>query len=913
MDDYRDIVNDIKRAISIADVIREDEPLQDHGGRYVRGTRHDSLVVDTRKGSFHWNSHGEEGDVITWLKLHRGMDFKTAVEYLAQCGGMEPPRWRKEDLQARLAARARYDALTVAARFFVRTLRNNADALCYCELRGWTEETIRKAGIGYWNGDKGGLRDTLRMHDIQLTDPAVKALMGMPSGSPYGYIIYPHVEWGVAYLTLRLAYKGDKKTLSEGLLAHYNLPFDLVGERKPLWNWVAIPGKGPIVIVEGQADAITLAQWNVPAVAIAGIKLIQTMEGRRLLLLLSQHDPLYVGLDQDDAGATGARALAEALSPTIHVAIWPDHDVNDWLCNTPTQATAENIQKLLKQSSTYIELLSLKTGQLTNSDRQKGLRYLFKQIIRMDDFTRDVMRSQLAAAAGLKLREFDRLLKATEKEEGGAGGETKEPLITISLPGGLIETHLVETLYEPPDGSAGATTRNSGKSLFAVRMPDGDVQTVKSLDVNGVRYIPPSSENPILIEGVVRFAPRVGKLLSTREMVREVQHTIHKYMDVDIFYETLSAYYVIFTWLYDSFNTLPYLRVLGDAGTGKSRFLQVVGSLCYRPIIVTGAATTSPIFRLLDHYRGTLIIDEADFGKSDASADIIKIFNTGYQRAQGIVLRAGPKENNFEPEVYVVYGPKILSTRKKFTDWALESRCLTKEMGGPTTRGDIPIELPRDFWTEEIPHLQSLLLRYRMEHWKPEMELDYDQLDPSIEPRLNQVMLSLVSIVDDVDLKEDLRGFMRKYNEQLISERGLTLTAKVLEAIVAQWQIESDMKDRPEDRDVSLKTIAHRCDQLMDYENLDEDEEYTGRRLTGKKVGDIARKQLHLQTRRSSQHGSRYVIVWHQTRINALRGRYGMDDDRLQDVINIIFAMDVREQEQKQAKIEAAQRGFGGA
>lgn len=909
MNDGGDIIDQIKRAVPIDAIVREDEPLQDPGRRYLHGLRHDSLVVDTRKGSYHWNSRHEQGDVFTWLERHRGMDFKAAVEHLAARAGIEPPRWGRESQASRIAARAQADALTVAARFMVRKLRESPGAQAYCKAREWTGETVAAMGLGFWDGDVAGLRAELGMHQVDMNLPAARSLLQLPSGAPHGYLVYPHVEWGkVVYLSMRLAFVGDKREL-RGVLAHYNLPADLVGERKPYWNQTAIPGQGAVVVVEGQADAVTLEQFGIPAVALAGVKVGDTDEGRGLLRQLAKHDHVYVGLDCDDAGVRGAQALADSLGPEIRVVRWPDHDVNDWLMASPVTCTAEAIERQLSAAPMYVEAFAEAVAGMENSARQRGLLELFRLIARMDPFVRDIARERLATAAGLKLREFDRLLKATEGE-GGAGGEDGKPAIILPTIGGLINGWLVETLYEPPEGAAGAAARNAGATRFAARTPEGEIRTLDHIDIDGWRYVPPPAKSQILIEGVVRFAPRVGEALPTRDLVRKVQGLIRKYVDIDVFYETLASYYVIFSWLYDAFNTLPYLRVIGDAGTGKSRFLQVVGTLCYRPITVTGAATTSPIFRLLDRYRGTLVMDEGDFKASDEAADIIKILNTGYQRSQGIVLRAGAKENDFDPEVFICYGPKVIATRQRFQDWALESRCLTKEMGGPTTRQDIPIELPREFWTVEVPELQSLLLRYRLEHWRPGMELDYSQLDASIEPRLNQVMLSLVSIVDDPDLKEDLRSFMRAYNEQLISERGLTLTAKVLEAIVAQWHLEEDKGEAR--RDMSLKTIANRADQLMDFENLDEDEEYQGRKLTGKKVGDITRKQLQLQTTRSAAQNGRYCVVWNEARIQGLCARYGIDDVRLQELLAAIYDREAKEADREAQKVVAAQQGFGG-
>ena len=67
----------------------------------------------------------------------------------------------------------------------------------------------------------------------------------------------------------------------------------------------------------------------------------------------------------------------------------------------------------------------------------------------------------------------------------------------------------------------------------------------------------------------------------------------------------------------------------GDYGSGKTRALLTIGSLCYKGFFASGASTVSPIFHTLDAFRGTLIFDEADFRFSDERAEIVKILNNG--------------------------------------------------------------------------------------------------------------------------------------------------------------------------------------------------------------------------------------------------------------------------------------------
>ena len=125
--------------------------------------------------------------------------------------------------------------------------------------------------------------------------------------------------------------------------------------------------------------------------------------------------------------------------------------------------------------------------------------------------------------------------------------------------------------------------------------------------------------------GVVLLPTEAIEFDSLEDLENEIQAFIHKYVQLTSFGEMIATKYVLLSWVYDRFETIPYLRFLGDYGSGKSRAERVIGNICYKPIFAGGATTTSPIFRIIQRYRGTLIIDEADFSRSDMAAEITKI------------------------------------------------------------------------------------------------------------------------------------------------------------------------------------------------------------------------------------------------------------------------------------------------
>jgi len=289
--------------------------------------------------------------------------------------------------------------------------------------------------------------------------------------------------------------------------------------------------------------------------------------------------------------------------------------------------------------------------------------------------------------------------------------------------------------------------------------------------------------SPMTVDyGVVLLPTTAMEYNNEAELLELIIAHIHKYLDISPEMERFAAYYVLFSWLYDKFNTCPYLRVTGDTGSGKTRFLDSIGRLCYKPILVSGAATSAPIFRLLENWQGTLVIDEADFAKSDTTVDLVKIMNSGFERFRPVV-RCN-KENPNDIEIHRVFGPKVIASRYKFFDSALESRCLAEQIR-PTGR-DIPTNLTKAFFAEEA-ELRNKLLMYRFRNY--DNEFSAPAVLENIEPRLRQMVASFLSIISkDPKMVEDFTTFINKYQLELIEDRADSHEGSVTNAVYQQYE-----------------------------------------------------------------------------------------------------------------------------
>jgi len=415
------------------------------------------------------------------------------------------------------------------------------------------------------------------------------------------------------------------------------------------------------------------------------------------------------------------------------------------------------------------------------------------------------------------------------------------------------------------DGTIGEMVYDGKETRFAIFQEGTWRYEAQITAEGGETFCPYSARNNLIHTRMVLLPTEVAEYESERALLEELQAFLHRYVDVTPLFERLCAYYVLFTWIYDDFNELPYLRVIGDAGSGKTRFLLTIGSVCYKPIFASGASTVSPLFRVLDIFKGTLLIDEGDFPQSDEKAEIVKILNNG--NAKGFpVLRSEPtgRGREYNPRAYHVFGPKLIATRSLFLDRALESRCLTEEMGQRRLRDDIPINLPEGFW-EEASHLRNQLLCFRFRHLRQHRVLP-DLVDRSLEPRLNQVFVPLLSIISDSQTREDLKGVAREYHRQFISDKGMEVEGHLLEIIAER---------RGQGQPLAIKEIAH----LFAEKHGTEYEQ----KITPKWVGSLIRRRLHLRTERRRD-GCYIIGQGEGDKIEQLLERYGLKDSPVQPV-----------------------------
>jgi hypothetical protein len=302
---------------------------------------------------------------------------------------------------------------------------------------------------------------------------------------------------------------------------------------------------------------------------------------------------------------------------------------------------------------------------------------------------------------------------------------------------------------------------------------------------------------------------------------------------------------------------LPYLRFRGDLGSGKTRALIAAGGLCYRAFFASGASTVSPIFHTLDNFKGTLVLDEADFRFSDEKAELSKILNNGNVRGFPVLRTMLNAKREFDPRAFVVFGPKLVAMRGNFDDAALESRFITIEMESRRTAPKAPINLP-DIQRREATALRNQLLAYRFA-CRENVAIDESLYDDTLTPRANQVTLPLLSLINDPELRTAIRRILGQAQRDTLADRAASPPGQLLQLLV-------DTVAKDDRQTIALSELT-----TLFIERFGSDFD---RPITNRYVGSMLRRALDVHPYKS--HGT-YQVPIDRERVVARASLYGIE------------------------------------
>ena len=142
-------------------------------------------------------------------------------------------------------------------------------------------------------------------------------------------------------------------------------------------------------------------------------------------------------------------------------------------------------------------------------------------------------------------------------------------------------------------------------------------------------------------------------------LLKSITTTIQRFVICDEEIAVAAGLWSIATWLLESLNVTPiFLINAPEKACGKTQLLTVIGKLVKAPVQTAGISS-SVLFRLIEKYQPTLLIDEIETVLTAEAEDLRGLLNSGHTRDSAYIWRCVGDDH--EPIQFKVFGFKALA------------------------------------------------------------------------------------------------------------------------------------------------------------------------------------------------------------------------------------------------------------
>jgi len=160
------------------------------------------------------------------------------------------------------------------------------------------------------------------------------------------------------------------------------------------------------------------------------------------------------------------------------------------------------------------------------------------------------------------------------------------------------------------------------------------------------------------------------------ELLNGICAEVERYLVLPPHASTAVALWALHTWCLDAFFITPFLYPRSpEKRCGKTTLMLLVHELVRRPLLATNASQAA-LFRCIEEYRPTLLLDEADTWLRE-NEELRGILNGGHSRKTARVIRTVGEEH--EVRAFSTYCPKAIAGIGRLAD-TLEDRSIVVPM-----------------------------------------------------------------------------------------------------------------------------------------------------------------------------------------------------------------------------------------
>lgn len=179
-------------------------------------------------------------------------------------------------------------------------------------------------------------------------------------------------------------------------------------------------------------------------------------------------------------------------------------------------------------------------------------------------------------------------------------------------------------------------------------------------------------------EDVVEHLEPWSEPVDGNDLLHEITNAIEPYVVMQDGCTTAACVWALGTFCMDAFRLFPKLQIKSpEKRCGKSTLLECLETVTCRSLMASNI-TASSLFRSIEAWRPTLLIDEADTFAKD-NDEINGIINAGHTRRHAFVIRTVKINDEHQPRKFSVWGAQAIAGIKSQRD-TLEDRSVTIEM-----------------------------------------------------------------------------------------------------------------------------------------------------------------------------------------------------------------------------------------
>ncbi len=450
------VIDELKSKINIVDVIGRVVPLYKAGSNFkgvcpFHNEKTPSFIVSESKQIFNCFGCGAKGDVIEFVMKYYNLNFGEAVEKLAEEYNV---RLEKSSFKKNENLERYYEINRIAARFYYDSFTSQKNpGYSYMKNRGISDNTLKKFGIGYADGEWNSLKEYMLKNDVkekELLDLGLISQKGERTYDKYrDRVIFP------IFNTMGKVIGFGGRIIGEGMPKYLNSAESSVFKKKNNlyglnFTKSDINQKDQVIIVEGYMDLVSLYQYGVKNVA-ASLGTALTENQARLIERYSKD--IVLSYDSDSAGISAAIRGIEVIRETGGRAkilrIPGEKDPDDFV----KKKGKESFERLVKEALPATDfMLDINKSKYNLNDRLSILEYVKSVVpilLKLRPVERDIYITKLSEDLNISRQAIVMELNGKDETNINKVQRNRNDNTEVDIP--VVEKNLIRLLVSNPE------------------------------------------------------------------------------------------------------------------------------------------------------------------------------------------------------------------------------------------------------------------------------------------------------------------------------------------------------------------------------------------------------------------------------------------------------------------------------